>query len=433
MRFHRWFRDRLSHRRPRPVARSRPAGRARLRPFLEQFEDRQLLASYTAASVKDLINDINAANARGGSNTIMLVANTTFDLTKVVSTIDGPTGLPVITNNDSLTVVGQAGDILQRDPSAVPFRLFDVATGAALTLNTLALQHGFAFGTGSSAQGGATYNQGSLVLNGVILQYNDAQGNLGSPAEGGAIFNQGSLILNGGSLQNNLATGGVSSGSSAEGGAIYNRGSLTVSGVMIEHNGATGGLGAAGTKRNPTGGNAQDAAGGGIWSNGTLMLESGTAVQNNYASGGAGGSAYYSTEYPGAFGGNAGGGYGGGVFIAGGTAALEGAALSGNQAHGGNGGAGGFVPFGGDDAGGGGAAFGGGVYITASSTVTLCSDAIQSNTATPGSGGVLQLVGAGGGIYIEPGATVYIDSSTVTNTTNNTPDNIEGTYVLQNC
>jgi hypothetical protein len=40
---------------------------------------------------------------------------------------------------------------------------------------------------------------------------------------------------------------------------------------------------------------------------------------------------------------------------------------------------------------------------------------------------------AGGGIYIASGATVYLDSYTVTNTTNNTgaidPD-IDGTYIV---
>ncbi len=40
---------------------------------LEPLEDRCLLSSYTAATVSDLIADINAANAAGGSNTISLV------------------------------------------------------------------------------------------------------------------------------------------------------------------------------------------------------------------------------------------------------------------------------------------------------------------------------------------------------------------------
>src|SRR5579875_1002994 len=53
----------------------------RQRLNLEKLEDRTLPSNYTAASVSDLIADINAANAAGGSNTIVLAANTTFDLT----------------------------------------------------------------------------------------------------------------------------------------------------------------------------------------------------------------------------------------------------------------------------------------------------------------------------------------------------------------
>jgi hypothetical protein len=49
--------------------------------------------------------------------------------------------------------------------------------------------------------------------------------------------------------------------------------------------------------------------------------------------------------------------------------------------------------------------------------------------------------GFGGGIYIVSGATVYLDSFTVTNTINNTDGsglngptaNIDGTYLLRNC
>ena len=74
MRWHHWFRDTLGQPQARRVSRPRPPGRGRLRPRLEQCEDRTLLASYTAASVSDLINDINAANSGGGSNTITLAA-----------------------------------------------------------------------------------------------------------------------------------------------------------------------------------------------------------------------------------------------------------------------------------------------------------------------------------------------------------------------
>src|SRR5205807_1411286 len=67
-----------------------------LRLRLEQLEDRHLPSSYTAASVSDLIADINAANLAGGSNTIALVAGNPFSLTAVNNTTDGRTGLPVI-------------------------------------------------------------------------------------------------------------------------------------------------------------------------------------------------------------------------------------------------------------------------------------------------------------------------------------------------
>ena len=51
-----------------------PVGR---RLAFEQLEGRAMLSSWTAASVADLIADINAANKAGGTNTITLAANTT--------------------------------------------------------------------------------------------------------------------------------------------------------------------------------------------------------------------------------------------------------------------------------------------------------------------------------------------------------------------
>ena len=48
------------------------------RPSLEQLEGRTVLSSYTAATVSDLIADINASNKAGGSNTITLVAPNDF-------------------------------------------------------------------------------------------------------------------------------------------------------------------------------------------------------------------------------------------------------------------------------------------------------------------------------------------------------------------
>jgi hypothetical protein len=322
---------------------------------LEQLEDRTLPSNLFAATVSDLIKDINAANKAGGSNTILLAANTTFDLTTVDNTTDGATGLPVITTKDSLTITGQGGDIIQRDTAAlVPvFRLFDVASRATLMLNSLTLQNGLEVGSGRSAQGGAIYNEGMLILSSVTVQGNTA---LGSD-------------------------------------------------------------GATGTFGNPSGGTGGDAEGGGIWSNATLTLENGTTIQNNLAVGGYGGGGIM-THNNGGFGGTGGSGYGGGVYVAGGTVSISSTTLSSNTAKGGHGGFGSgpepFLPGPGGSGYGGGVylaagtatlssdtlannlatggigtsffsdprpnGYGGALYV-ASGTVTLSSDTVDGNQA----------------------------------------------------
>jgi hypothetical protein len=218
----------------------------------------------------------------------------------------------------------------------------------------------------------------------------------------------GSLTVANLTLQNGLAFG---SAVAAEGGAIFNQGTLDLNGVTVQANLAQG--------RSSGRLHGQDAAGGGIWSNGTLTLENGTKVQNNEALGGPGGVGTYGSP-----GGN---GFGGGVYVAGGTVNLAGTTLSGNTAQGGHGGSGFFGP------GPSGNGEGGGMYV-AGGTVTLTADTVTSNTAQTDRyslGGT----GAGGGLYIAAGATVYLDSFTLIHTSNNTAavdPNIAGPYTLQN-
>src|SRR5581483_9832445 len=90
-------------------------------------------SNFQAATVADLINDINAANKRGGSNTIVLTADN-YVLPGVDNSADGPTGLPVITAGDHLTITSNGAVVMRSTASGVPaFRLFDVAQGAELT------------------------------------------------------------------------------------------------------------------------------------------------------------------------------------------------------------------------------------------------------------------------------------------------------------
>jgi len=236
-------------------ARNRPQAprRRNWRLRLERLEDRLVPSTFNAATVSDLIADINAANKAGGSNTIVLAANTTFDLTAVNNTTNGANGLPVIAKNDSLAITGQGGDIIQRDGAAPAFRLLDVPSGASLTLQNLTLQSGLAFGSGVSAEGGAIYNQGTLVLNGVTVQGNVAQGSAGKSS--------------------NTKNGG--NGDSAVGGGIYSSGTLTLEGgTLVQRNQAAGGQGGSGPKGGGNGGNGY---GGGLYvSGGTVNLTNST-------------------------------------------------------------------------------------------------------------------------------------------------------------
>jgi predicted outer membrane repeat protein len=445
-------------------------------PRVEQFEDRTLLASYTASSVKDLINDMNAANTAGGSNTITLAANTSFKLTAVNNTTDEATGLPVIAANDSLLIAGN-GDTIQRSNSAPAFRLFDVASGASLTLQNMTLENGLEAVSGNQGTGwgGAISSQGTLVLSAVTVQNNIARGadgasgprkgwstgGAGGWAYGGAIRSDGSLTLENGTLiQNNQAQAGNGGdgtymggqGEGATGGAIYATGSLTITNSTLSGNVATGGSGGNGAYL----GYGGYAEGGAVYAVSATVTISNSTLSSNLAKGGQGGSGQSAGLQQSIFG----SAYGGSAYLAG-TVVLTSDMVEANQAVGGqgntssdphtltgNGFGGGLWLSGTATVSGdtvdsntaqlgpsalGGVAAGGGIYVDSAATVTFCSDAVQSNSdvmpAFPGSFSTEH----GGGIEIASGAAVYIDTFTVSNTISNSPNNIDGSYILQNC
>jgi hypothetical protein len=417
---------------------------------LEQFEDRTLLSTYSAATVSDLIADINAANNAGGTNTITLTAPTTspYVLTAVDNTTAGPTGLPVISGGtkkvaaDNLTIIGNGDTVERSTASGTPdFRLFDVASGASLTLNNLTLQNGYELGSGSSAEGGAIYNRGTLVLSAVTVQNNTAFGSAGqngtnksntgagADAAGGGIWSSGSLTCengtviqgnevaggNGGSASNLYVGQGGNGGNAFGGGVEIAGGAATLAGTTLSGNVAVGGIGGAasvtgGDYGGGTGGNGE---GGGVYVDGGSATLSGDTIQNNRALGAA----------PGSRRATPGDGLGGGICVAGGSATLSNDTLQSNSANF-------FVLTVGLGYG-----AGGGIYV-AGGSATLCNDIIESNSA-----GDSYVPGYGGGIYIASGATVYIDSFTVAHTINNTDSsglngstaNIDGTYIPQNC
>jgi hypothetical protein len=350
----------------------RRATMPRCRLQVEVLECRTLPSTYYAATASNLIADIKAANT-GGANTIILTAPTTspYVLTAVNNSTDGPTGLPVISKKDSLTIVGNGDTIERSTASGTPgFRLFDVASGSSLTLENLTLQNGEAGeakATGNSAEGGAIFNQGTLVLSAVTVQSNTAAGPGAYPA-GGGIWSNGSLTLENSSLIAGNSANAVGDGgfaTNAYGGGIYiAAGTATITGTTFVSNVAE--------------------------------------ADGNVTFQGIGGSAY-----------------GGAIYVAGGTVTMSADTLGGtssldmNSAKAGPGGTDG--PYGN--------AYGGGLHVAAG-TVTLTNSYVIGNYVDGNnSGGALY----GGGIFIASAATVYLDSFTY----NNTVNNIDYSYLYQ--
>jgi hypothetical protein len=382
MSFFSWLRNRTSPGPARARAQQRPAA-PRSRPRLEALEDRCLPTTFYAATASDIVADIKAANLQSGTNTIVLTAPTSspYVLTAADNTTDGGTILPVIAAGDNLTILtgnGSAnpgyGDTIDAGKpinASKHGRLFDVASGASLMLENVTLQHGqVSWGT-RTLQGGAIYNQGTLVLNTVSVLNNGAIAAGGfQTASGGGIWSNGALAVHNSLFQGNSAKGSLN----AYGGAIcIAGGTADISGTVFGQDTAQGGCQDQYSQAHGSGyGGAVYVAGG------TVTMSADTLISNR-------------TQGPGLSTTAAKGlGYGGGLYVAGGAVTLTNDTITHNVAGGWN---------------------GGGVAWS------------------PPYGSF----GYGGGIFIAAGANVSLDSFTLANTNSNTankfPD-IDGTYIL---
>jgi hypothetical protein len=253
---------------------------------LENLEDRSLPSSYSAATTSDLIADINAANAAGGTNTIALTAPTgsNYDVLTVNNNNGtyqyGNNGLPVIAANDNLTIVGNRATI--DNPSSQYLRYFFVASGASLTVQDLTLVGG------ASTNGGAIYSQGALTLSDVVFGDNRASIS-GGYAVGGAVY----IAAGTANISNSLFRDN-SGGGTAYGSAVYvAAGTVAFSNDTVENNSATygGGLYIAGgtvTFTNDTVENNWATYGGGLYIAGGAVAFSNDTVENNWAGNGGG-------------------------------------------------------------------------------------------------------------------------------------------------
>jgi hypothetical protein len=392
--FSSWLRNRVINRLRRwDRFQIRPTAQ-RFRPRLEAFEDRCLpsgLPYPTAATVSQLIADINYADNSGGAFTINLKPSTTFDLIKADNKTNGANGLPVIGSSKAvdLTIVGN-GDPIERvgnRSGSNAFRLFDVAPGASLTLDHVTLQGGWASGTGAAGDGGAVYNQGTLtVSNGSTFS--------GSAHLGSGIYNNGGMVtVSNSNLSGIYNTGGTVTVSNCTGGGISNDiGTVTVSNSTLSGGGISNYGGTLTVTNSTLSGNSAD-TGGGIYNNAGTVSVSNSTLSNNSAT--YGGGIY---NYGGAvtvshsiLSGNT-ARYGGGIYNVGGSVTVSnGSTLSGNSA---------IADFYSNRLG-----YGGGIYIY-SGTVTISDSILSGNTADAA-------VGLGGGIF-NGGTLTVTNSSSIT-------------------
>ena len=233
-----------------------------------------------------LVDAITAANnnvlaggcsAGSGADTIELpFFGSTHTLTTVNNNTYGPTGLPVITSEITISG-GIIHSTITRDSSAPLFRILAVAATGNLTL------------LHTTVSGG--------LLDITVLPF----GNL----HGGGIFSRGILTLDTTTVSGNSAFGG--------GGGIDNTGSLTLTSSTVF-------------------GNSAGSFGGGISNVGTLTLESGTVASNTAGYFGSGISNFGTlTMFDITVSGNtATAGYGSGVSNSGGTLTVTNSTISGN-------------------------------------------------------------------------------------------------------
>lgn len=317
-------------------------------------------------------------------------------------------------------------------------RVFDIHTGATVTLLNLTIRNGKAEegapgvdGPGAKgADGGGIANDGTLTLTTVSLLGNTAgkggdgigpRPNYtagGDGGRGGAIFNSGQLVIRASQVISNTAgvggssvtSGGLgvcpqSGGNGGHGGAIYNQGTALLTEVKLVGN--TAGSAGSGFSSDQYGG-----SGGGLYNEGDLTLVA-SSVSNNKSGHGGGGVCYpgnapegTSFGFPGA---------GGGIFNTG-TLEILFSTINNNTTAGGGSI---FTSHGGCPRSGG---EGGGIANTSTLTVTLST--VSGNHTGNGGTSLFCSAGAGSGAGIQNTGQALLLGVTISN--NITGDEAQG-------
>jgi hypothetical protein len=219
-----------------PVVRSGSL-RQRFRPFCEVLEDRIALNTFNPVDVPTLIAAINSANTTPGGNTINLVPGMTYSLT-VNQGGSGGNGLAPIAAAGGPLVINGNGATITRAAGSPNFRIFTVAAGANLTLNSVTLSNGSPLtGPGSAGQGGAIEDDGTLTINNSTLSGNHPVGSSpGSPYSTNA--RDGAIRVNSGATAT-INSSVISGNKGAWGGGIGVYGTLVLNDSTVTANATT--------------------------------------------------------------------------------------------------------------------------------------------------------------------------------------------------
>jgi len=243
-------------------------------------------ATIQVADDCSLVDAIETAHTRrsgscasAGDGEVVIELTEDIQLTRVNNTSYpiGPNGLPLI--ETAIRIEGNGHEISRQQFGSL-FRFFQILPSGTLTLNDLSLRYGNVDYYYDRYEGGAIFNEGTLVVQDSRFIFNQAA------YDGGAVQNEptGVMTVNGSYFMDNVGY---------RGGAINNRyGSLTVSDSTMTKNKAVNfGSGSGGAisnfgdlviDRSHFTKNRASGSGGGImnWDEGLLLLTNSTITGN---------------------------------------------------------------------------------------------------------------------------------------------------------